>query len=69
MHGHSSPHLGEAAVPETHYVNAGLARELAELEREQDGAGELGGGSNGAVAMWLALQVRGRQRQGGKMAS
>jgi hypothetical protein len=63
------PYLGEAAVLEARYVEARLARELAELGREQDGAGELGGGSNGAAAMWLALQVRGRQRQGGKMAS
>jgi hypothetical protein len=49
-HGHSGPYLGEAAVPEACYIEAGLTRELAEDEREQDGSGELGGGSNGAAA-------------------
>jgi hypothetical protein len=50
MHGHSGPHHGKAAVPKVCYVEAGLVLELLELGREQDGAGELGGGSNGVVA-------------------
>jgi hypothetical protein len=43
-------------VLEARYVEAGLARELAELGREQDGAGELGDGSNGAAAALLACR-------------
>jgi hypothetical protein len=66
MHGHSGPHLGEAAVPEARYVEAGLARDLAELGREQNGVGELGGGGNGAAVVQLALRARARQRRGGE---
>jgi hypothetical protein len=66
MHGHFGPHLGEAAVLEARYVEVGLAWELAELGREQDGAGELGDGSNGAAVTRLALRARARRRRGGK---
>jgi hypothetical protein len=69
MHGHSSPHLGEVAVLKARYVEAGLAWELAELGREQDGADELGDDSNGAAAARVALWARARRRRGEKMAS
>jgi hypothetical protein len=66
MHGHSSPHLGKAAVPEARHVEAGLARELAELGREHHGMGKLGGGGNGVAATLLALRARARRRRRGE---